>query len=69
MKRFFLICFFTISLISCKKETEVCYTCYDNLGNALQTNCGKNEQDAFDKSGVFMGVHTVENFRQYCKKN
>jgi hypothetical protein len=69
MKKSLLLLFVILIAISaCKKEGEVCYECIDAQGNYLQNVCGKNEQEAFDKSGVIGGVHDINVFRQYCKK-
>ncbi|MBK7883027.1 MAG: hypothetical protein IPJ81_03845 [Chitinophagaceae bacterium] len=65
---FGLICIIALST-SCKKtDTGGCWQCEDNQGNLLQSVCGDSEQDAFNKSGNVNGTHTIENFRQYCKK-
>lgn len=69
MKRFFIILVLGIVFCSCKKtDTSGCWECKDAAGNSLQTVCGDNEQEAFDKSGVIGGVHDINTFRQYCKK-
>ena len=53
---------------SCRKEGEVCYECRDAQGTYLNDVCGKDEQDAFDNSGIINGVHNINIFRQYCLK-
>jgi len=65
-KKFTLIGLIIVILISCKKETQVCYECRDGLGNYLQEVCGKDEQDAFNKSGMIEGVHDLNKFRERC---
>jgi hypothetical protein len=69
-KIIFLLSFILLILTACKKtnENQVCYECKDASGNYLETDCGKNEQEAFDKSGVIGGVHDITVFRQWCKK-
>jgi len=66
--KIFLLSFIFIMSTGCKKEIEVCYECRDSLGNYLQDVCGKDEQDAFDQSGVIEGVHDINKFRQRCQK-
>ena len=69
MKRIiFLLSLILLILTACKKDGEVCYECRDALGNYLQESCGKDEQDAFDNSGVIEGVHDINKFRQRCSK-
>lgn len=71
MKKIILICSIgLIGLTSCKKESNSagCWRCTDSIGNYLQTTCGDNEQDAFNKSGTIGGTHDINTFRTYCKK-
>ncbi|MEP7256578.1 MAG: hypothetical protein ABI666_12435 [Ferruginibacter sp.] len=69
MRKFiFLISLVLLTSTGCKKEGQVCYICSDALGNPLQETCGKNEQDAFDHSGLIEGVHDIDKFRQRCHK-
>ena len=71
MKKYiFLISFILLVSTGCKKDSNTpgCWQCKDALGNDLQEVCGDNEQDAFNKSGIIGGVHTIENFRTYCHK-
>ena len=69
MKKIFLILSLILFIVTgCKKEEEVCYECKDAAGNYLQESCGKDEQDAFDNSGVIEGVHDINKFRQRCGK-
>ena len=63
-----LISFSLLVLSGCKKESNVCYECRDALGNYLQEVCGKDEQDAFDNSGLIEGVHDINKFKQRCQK-
>ena len=62
-----LVSLLLVVLISCKKDA-VCYVCKDAAGNYLQESCGKDEQDAFDNSGLIEGVHDINKFRQRCSK-
>jgi len=69
MKKILLILFVILIVIqACKKEGDVCYECKDAQGNYLQDACGKDEQDAFDHSGIIEGVHDINKFRQRCTK-
>ena len=68
MKRTLILTSVLIIFISCKKEGSVCYVCKDASGNYLQESCGKDEQDAFDNSGIIEGVHDINKFRQRCSK-
>ena len=69
MKKIILLLSFILFMsIACKKEGEVCYKCTDAFGNDLQVVCGKDEQDAFDHSGIIEGIHDINVFRQRCKK-
>lgn len=64
-----LVISLSLASTSCKKEnTSGCWACHDNLNNSLQTVCGDNEQDAFNKTGTFMGGHNIDTFRKYCPK-
>ena len=69
-KIIYLIIFVLLSSTGCKKtsDTSGCWQCKDAVGNDLQEVCGDNEQDAFNKSGIIGGVHTIESFRLYCHK-
>lgn len=63
-----LISLSLIGFTSCKKEPNVCYECKDQSGNFLNEVCGKDEQDAFNKSGIIEGVHNINKFRERCHK-
>lgn len=68
-KVFILLLSASLFTTSCKKEnTSGCWVCQDDIGNYLQTTCGDNEQDAFNKSGMLNGIHTYDNFKQHCHK-
>ena len=64
-----LISFVLLVSTGCKKsDTAGCWQCKDAVGSDLGEVCGNNEQDAFNKSGIIGGVHTIETFRIYCHK-
>ena len=67
-KSIFLISFVLLASTGCKKDSQACYECKDAVGNSLQEVCGKNEQDAFDNSGIIEGVHDINKFRERCHK-
>jgi hypothetical protein len=65
-----LISLVIFSMSSCTKDQagSGCWTCIDNTGTTLQVICAGSEQEAFEKSGLINGVHTIANFRNHCSK-